>query len=364
MNFEQLLAGAVRHRKTKDARRHRFDMERDASNNAQRFANQRNLQQQSHDAQMMRQQQQQHFQQQQKRQQEDAEAAKIDSDINAVRDKRRRNEITAEEERTLLWGLENKKRGLQTAGGPPPETPWYVGTDKDLGKKWWEDTDDDKPGGGKWRVQYGMTNRGEQKVLRDERKEWEERDNARREQDRLDREEERAKIKDERESAAEQRREANEQRNQSREDRAQDTAERAEDRADREEQSANRSQESHQATLKAKEDDALYTKLERRAERSADAELASEWTRVTQSQEWIDAGNETTTKKKQAAREAVANQNGFDVNGEPTTSKRKQKVNEILDRELKDEENKAGHLASTEQAVPYNADAGMYEVVV
>lgn len=357
MNFEQLIAGAIHHRRTKDLRRHRMDMERDAARhsrtsafqaqqNQQRFAQQQFMQQRSHENQMMRWQQQQHFTQQQQQQQEDAEAAQIDADINAVREKRRNNEISAEEERTLLWKLENKKRGLQTAGGPPPDTPKYVGTDRDVGDHWWEETDDLKPDGTKWRVQYTRDSRGSIKIIRDERKEWEERDNARRQQDREDAAETRAQAKDERDTEAEKRRVTNEER-------AQNTAERAQASEERKVRSEERTIEQGERDQKKEDDDALYTRLERRAKRDAQTNLRAKWQEIQQSDDRL-------SDKKRAARAAGIS----DFKEGPTKEDIEAEEARLLDEYLNDSANEATDLASTEQAVPFNADAGMYEVVV
>jgi len=335
-----------------------MDMERDASRqnfqarqNQQRFAQHQYSQEQSHQNMQTRQQQQQHFTQQQQIQTEQREAQQIDADINSVNENIANGNITSEEGRTLLWKLENKKRGLQTAGGPPPDTPWYVGTDKDIGKTWWEDTDADKPGGGKWRIQYTMEMRGsgpKAVVLIDERKNWEDLDNARRDQSRADAAESRAHAADGRAQHATDLSNKNEQRKY-------DIESDRQVNETRKTEADIRAIDAGKVEAKTKSDTILREKLEKRADRDADAALRDEWTQLKQSQAWIDAGGSSMRK------EQVANENGFDETGSPTTSKRAQKVNELLDKYLKAE---APDLVSSEPQIPFNGQTGMYEVVV
>lgn len=356
MNFEQLLAGAIHHRKTKDARRHRMDMQRDSARhsrnsslqsqmNRQRFAQQQHLQSRSQEHQMLRQQQQQHFQQQQQQQQEDAEAAQIDSDINAVREKRRRDEISVEEERTLLWKLENKKRGLQTAGGPPPETPKYVGTDQDIGDSWEAETDELKPDGTPWKITYSRTNRGDKTILRDEKKEWTDREKDRREWDLKQAQEARALAAEgraqqeaERKAAAEERRLQIESDRQAGESRKIEAETRDKEASTRAEKTESRTQ--------------ITSQLKDRANRKAKTGLR---------QKYNDIMDEDLNRAKRQSKLRAAGIS--DMEG-PTKEDIDAEEARLLDEYLTDEEAASGRDDLAQQGVPFNADAGMFEVTV
>lgn len=169
----------IQHRQSmmdRDARNRQMEQERrnqwQSQDNYQRFQQQSQLYQEKDERDQMQQQQKQSHEDQKRRDQYEKREQFAKTEIDRIQN---HPGLSEEQKRSQVFNIERELLYDQADSGPPKDVPWYVGTEKDIGMVWWEDTDEVKPdtlGGGKWRVRYTRTNRGDAQVLFHERERY------------------------------------------------------------------------------------------------------------------------------------------------------------------------------------------------
>ena len=169
----------IQHRQSmmdRDARNRQVEQERrnqwQAQHNYQRFQQQSQLYKENDERDQMQQQQKQHYEDQKRREQYEKREQFAKQEIDRIR---AHPGLSEEQKRSQIFRIERDILYDQADSGPPKDVPHFVGTEKDIGMAWWEDTDEVKPdtlGGGKWRTRYTRTNRHDVQVLFHEKKEY------------------------------------------------------------------------------------------------------------------------------------------------------------------------------------------------